>query len=152
MSESSFRLFNAAFPIGAELLYAACLALFLRPFLGARQGRKAAALFSAHIALSLAWEYLPAFQGSFSLLVTGLLAAAAKPLGIRRAWALLLGLLFWNAKIASALTAESLYFLAGRLFPQPSGPDVYLRAALLLTLLAVCQGLVLGVCDEGYFE
>lgn len=144
MSESSFRLFNAAFPIGAELLYAACLALFLRPFLGARQGRKAAALFSAHIALSLAWEYLPAFQGSFSLLVTGLLAAAAKPLGIRRAWALLLGLLFWNAKIASALTAESLYFLAGRLFPQPSGPDVYLRAALLLTLLAVCQGLVLG--------
>ena len=40
MSEAGFELFNRAFPIVVELLYAVCLTLFLLPFLGERRGKK----------------------------------------------------------------------------------------------------------------
>ena len=59
-----------------------------------------------------------------------------KSLELKKSLALLLGLLFWNAKISSALTVESLYFMAERLLPQPVSPPemVYLRSAILLTI------------------
>ena len=40
MSEAGLELFNRAFPIVVELLYAVCLTLFLLPFLGERRGKK----------------------------------------------------------------------------------------------------------------
>lgn len=146
MSAAAFDLFNRTYALGAELLYALCLSLFLRPFLGERRGRKAAAVFALHWIASLAWDSFPAPQGTFTLLVTLLLVVAARFLGLNRPMALLLGLLFWNAKMASALTVESLYFIAERLLPQPSGPPeaVYLRTVFLLTLLLVSHSVLLG--------
>lgn len=147
MSAAGFELFNRAFPLGAELLYALCLSLFLRPFLGERRWQKAAVIFTLHLITSLTWDSFPAPQGTFTLLVTLLLAIAARFLGMKKSMALLLGLLFWNAKISSALTVESLYFIAEHLFPQPVDPPeaVYLRAAFLLTLLIMSHSIVLSV-------
>lgn len=147
MSETWFLLFNKAFPIAAELLYAASLALFLRPFFKERRWIKAVAVFAAHMAFSLAWDLLRAPQGTFTLVVVLLMTALSELLGMERAMAFLLGLLFWNAKTASALTVESLYFLADRLAPLPDDPPeaVYLRASLLLAALILSQGIVLCV-------
>lgn len=136
MSEAGFALYNRAFPIVVELLYALCLSMFLRPFLGDRRWQKAAAVFTLHLAASLIWDRLPMPQGTFTLIVTLLLLIAARLLELKKSLALLLGLLFWNAKISSALTVESLYFMAERLLPQPVSPPemVYLRSAILLTI------------------
>lgn len=51
--------------------------------------------------------------------------------------AFLLGLLYWNAKISSGLTVESLYFTGDQILPvQADRPEaVYLRTAALLMLL-----------------
>lgn len=146
MSEAGFALYNRAFPIVVELLYALCLSMFLRPFLGDRRWQKAAVVFTLHLAASLIWDRLPMPQGAFTLIVTLLLLIAARLLELKKSLALLLGLLFWNAKISSALTVESLYFMAERLLPQPVSPPevVYLRSAILLTILAVSHGIVLG--------
>lgn len=146
MSEAGFALYNRAFPIVVELLYALCLSMFLRPFLGDRRWQKAAVVFTLHLAASLIWDRLPMPQGAFTLIVTLLLLIAARLLELKKSLALLLGLLFWNAKISSALTVESLYFMAERLLPQPVSPPevVYLRSAILLTMLAVSHGIVLG--------
>lgn len=146
MSEAGFQVFNMLFPIGVELLYAVCLTLFLHPFLGERRKWKAAGMFAGHLLISLLWDCLPAPQGTFSLIVLTLLVADSRFLGLKRAISFLLGLLFWNTKIASALTVESLYFVAERLFPQPIEPPeaVYLRSALLLTILILSHGIVLA--------
>ncbi len=147
MNEAGFDIFNQAFPAVVELLYAVCLTLFLRFFLGERRGLKAAALFWGHLLISMVWDCFPAPQGTFSLVVSALLVVTARLLGLKRAMAFLLGLLFWNTKIASALTVESLFFAAERLLPQPLAPPeaVYLRTVFLLTLLFLSQFVVLGI-------
>lgn len=146
MSAAAFDLFNRAYALGAELLYALCLSLFLRPFLGERQWLKTLVVFALHLTASLAWDSFPTPQGTFTLIVTLLLVISAQFLGLKKPMAFLLGLLFWNAKIASALTVESLYFIAERLLPQPSDPPeaVYLRTAFLLTMLIVSHSIVLS--------
>ena len=146
MSEAGFALYNRAYPMVVELLYALCLSLFLRPFLDKRRGRKAAAVFTLHLVASLLWDRLPMPQGTFTLIVTLLLLIAARFLGLKKSLALLLGLLFWNTKIASALAVESLYFMAERLLTQPVDPPeaVYFRSAILLTMLVMSHGVVLG--------
>ena len=146
MSAAAFDLFNRAYALGAELLYALCLSLFLQPFLGERQWLKTLVVFALHLTASLAWDSFPTPQGTFTLIVTLLLVISAQFLGLKKPMALLLGLLFWNAKIASALTVESLYFIAERLLPQPSDPPeaVYLRTAFLLTMLIVSHSIVLS--------
>lgn len=146
MSEAAFGMFNRAYALGAELLYALCLSLFLSPFLGKCRIKKAAAVFALYLAASLAWDKLPMPQGTFTLIVILLLVAAGRYLGLKRSMALLLGLLFWNAKAASAFTVESLYFIVDRLLPQPVDPPeaVYLRTVFLLTMLIVSHSMVLG--------
>lgn len=147
MSEAGFELFNRAFPIVVELLYAVCLTLFLLPFLGERRGQKAAAVLAGHLLISLVWDSFPAPQGTFSLTMAALLVVSARFLGLKKALAFLLGLLFWNTKIASAMTVESLFFAAERLLPQSMDPPeaVYLRTVLLLTLLFLSQFVVMGI-------
>lgn len=147
MSEAGFDIFNQAFPAVVELLYAISLTLFLHPFLGERRGLKAAAVLAGHLLISLVWDCFPAPQGTFSLVVSALLVVTARFLGLKWAMAFLLGLLFWNTKIASALTVESLFFAAERLLPQPLAPPeaVYLHTVFLLTLLFLSQFVVLGI-------
>lgn len=147
MSEAGFELFNRAFPIVVELLYAVCLTLFLLPFLGERRGQKAAAVLAGHLLISLVWDSFPAPQGTFSLTMAALLVVSARFLGLKKALAFLLGLLFWNTKIASAMTVESLFFAAERLLPQSMDPPeaVYLRTVFLLTLLFLSQFVVMGI-------
>ncbi len=146
MSKAGFNQFNQAFPVAVDGLYAICLALFLHPFLRGNQKWKAAVVFVVHLLISLVWGCFAAPQGTFTLAVTALLVILSRFLGLKRSMAFLLGLLFWNAKISSALTVESLYFIVERLVPQPVGsPEaVYFRAVILLMMLFVSHSILLG--------
>ncbi len=139
MSETGFQIFHQAYAVGAELLYALCLTLFLCPFLGEREHRrkKGAAVFCVYLLTSLFLSRIAAPQGSFILVLLLFLTAASKALELGKHMAFLLGLLYWNAKISSGLMAESLFFVGEELVPAPAEPPeaVYLRTAVLLTLL-----------------
>lgn len=139
MSETGFQIFHQAYAVGAELLYALCLTLFLYPFLGEREHRrkKGAAVFCVYLLTSLFLSRIAAPQGSFILVLLLFLTAASKALELGKHMAFLLGLLYWNAKISSGLMAESLFFIGEELVPAPTEPPeaVYLRTAVLLTLL-----------------
>jgi hypothetical protein len=137
MSEAGFRMFNQAFAIAAELLYAGLLTAFFRPFLprGRRAG-KLLLLFSAYLVLELVCNHTALPQGASGLLLTGMLLAVSKALNLERPWVLLLTLLYFNARISSGLMVESLYFVLERSLPLPVEPleAVFLRAAALVTL------------------
>lgn len=139
MSEAGFQIFNKAFSVGAELLYAACLTFFLRPFL-MEQGklwRRCAMVLFTYLSCSLLYSWAAAPQGTFTLMMIILLVTESKALGLEKSMALLLGLLFWNAKVSSGLMVESLYFIGERILPcQMDVPEaLYLRIAVSLTLL-----------------
>ena len=54
MSGTGFQIFSAAFPVGEEAVYAACLALFLRPFAAERgRRRKLLLVFTADLLVCL---------------------------------------------------------------------------------------------------
>lgn len=139
MSETGFQIFHQAYAVGAELLYALCLTLFLCPFMGEREHRrkKGAAVFCVYLLTSLFLSRTAAPQGSFILVLLLFLTAASKALELGKHMAFLLGLLYWNAKISSGLMAESLFFVGEELVPAPAEPPeaVYLRTTVLLTLL-----------------
>ncbi len=139
MSEAGFQIFHQAYAVGAELLYAVCLALFLCPFVGEREHRwkKGAAVFCVYLSTSLFLSRIAAPQGSFILVLLLFLTAASNALELGKHMAFLLGLLYWNAKISSGLMAESLFFIGEELVPAPTEPPeaVYLRTTVLLTLL-----------------
>ena len=130
-------MFNQAFAIAAELLYAGLLTAFFRPFLprGRRAG-KLLLLFSAYLVLELVCNHTALPQGASGLLLTGMLLAVSKALNLERPWVLLLTLLYFNARISSGLMVESLYFVLERSLPLPVEPleAVFLRAAALVTL------------------
>lgn len=97
MSGAGFHIFNEVFSDGAELLYAICLTLFLRPFM-MEQGhwlRKCVIVFSVYIFGSRLYEWTAAPQGTFSLLIIVLLVAVSKALGLEKAglspWPSILG-------------------------------------------------------------
>ncbi len=141
MSESAFRLFNEAFSLAAELLYAACFTLFLRPFLKPQTRARTFCLFAGYLLLCLSCDALPLPQGSFGPLLIALLTALAPLAGLERGAAFLLTLLYGNARVSSGLMIESAYFLLERALPLPSEPPgvVYLRACMLVTLFLVCH-------------
>lgn len=149
MSETGFWIFRYAFSIGAEILYAVCLTFFLRPFLVSRgrEERKAAVIFLAYLFSSLFCTWIAAPQGTFILILVILLTVFSKALGMERCIAFLLGLFYWNAKVSSGLTAESLYFIVERKLPYHTEPAeaVYLRAAVLLTLLLLTHAVLFAV-------
>ena len=122
MSEAGFQIFHQAYAVGAELLYALCLTLFLYPFMGEREHRrkKGAAVFCVYLLTSLFLSRIAAPQGSFILVLLLFLTAASNALELGKHMAFLLGLLYWNAKISSGLMAESLFFIGEELVPAPT--------------------------------
>ena len=148
MSETGFVVFNGAFGVAAELLYAACLALFLRPFLRPlRQRWRLALIFAFHL-LSVRFSLHPGIPaGTSGLVLTAMLTAAAGVLGLERPMAFLLAILYWNARTSSGLIAESPYFLLDSLRPAPNQPPeaAYLRAAVLVTLFLLVNIVLMAV-------
>ena len=148
MSEAAFRAFNGAYGIGAELLYAACLALFLRPFLARQRRRWRLALIFAFHLLSVLFSLHPGIPaGTSGLLLTAMLTVASAVLGLERPTAFLLAVFYGNARTSSGLIAESPYFLLDSLRPAPNQPPeaAYLRAAVLVTLFLLVNIVLMAV-------
>ena len=147
MSETGFRVFTQAFPIGAALLHAGLLAVFFRPFLPREaRPRKLLLVFSVYVLLDRICTQAALPQGSFGLIVLALLAAASRRIGLERAQGFLLTLFFFNARISGGLMAESLYFILERSLPVPTEPleSVFLRAAVLITLFLLAHTVLLA--------
>lgn len=145
MSEAMFQGFQVCYGAAAQLLYALALTIFCAPFLGeGRRGRKAA-VFLLYLAGWLICDGLALPQGSFGLLLAGLLLAGAGALGLERRLAFLLTLLYLNARISSGLMVESVYFILEELMPFPLEPleRVYLRAALLVSFFLLTHGVLM---------
>ena len=148
MSETGFIVFNDVFGIVSELLYAACLALFLRPFLRSRGRRWRLALIFVFYLLSVPFALHPAIPQGFSgLVLTVTLTAASGVLGLKRPMAFLLAVFYWNTRTSGGLITESPYFLLDRLRPSPneSPESIYLRAALLMTLFMLANIALMAV-------
>ena len=145
MSETGFRMFNQAFSIGAELLYAGLLTAFFRPFIP-QDGRlrRLLLVFSVDLLFELVcnWAALP--QGSFGVILTAMLLAVSGCIRLERALAFLLTLLYFNARISSGLMVESLYFILERSLPLPAEPleAVFFRAAVLVTLFLLSHAVL----------
>ena len=147
MSEAGFELFSRAFPAAEEGLYAACLVLFLRPFMAERRRwQRLLLVFVGDLLLCLLCSSVPAPQGTFSLLLTALLTGLSGGLGLEKGMVFLLSLLYWNAKNASGLLIESLDFIETRLWIAPAEalPSFYLRSAVLLAALLLSHAALLG--------
>ena len=146
MSEAGFRLFTGMFPVGEEAVYAACLAMFCRPFMTGRRW-KPLLIFGADLLVWLFCIRLAVPQGTFSLLLTGLLLALSHALGMERGAAILLSLLYWNAKNSSGLLVVSLDFIETQLWLAPAEipEEIYLRSAVQLALLLLSHGVLLAV-------
>jgi len=149
MSETQFRIFNGAFSVGAELIYAISLTAFFHPFLTAQgqKWRKPLIIFSVYILLELVCNQATLPQGSFGLIVTVVMLAVSKRIGLERSFVFLLMLLYFNARISSGLMVESLYFVVERLLPFHTEPleAVFLRAAILVTLFLLSHTILLAV-------
>ena len=148
MNEAAFHAFNVAYGIGAELLYAACLALFLRTFLAERGRRWRLALVFAFYLLSVPFALHPAIpQGTSGLVLTVMLTAAAGVLGLERQTAFLLAIFYWNARTSGGVITESPYFLLDRLHPSPNQPpeSIYLHAAVLISLFLLANIALMAV-------
>ena len=137
MSEEGFIAFNMAFAVVVELLYALCFSLFLRPFLAKK--RRWVLLFGAYLLLCLLCDSAAIPKGTFGVLLIALPTAASAALGIERAKAFLLALLYWNARTASALMIESLHYFLERWTPAAAEvPEaIFRRSAMLLTVFLV---------------
>ena len=136
MSEAAFRIFYQGISFGAELLYAAGLVFLLQPFTAQQKRQRLPLVFAASLLIRQLCDSAAIPQGAFGLLLILLLAAAEKALGLEKAMALLLGLLYWNTRVSSGLIAESLYFILEQSLPPGSEPPeaVYLRAAVIIAL------------------
>ena len=147
MSEAAFHTFNVAYGIVAELFYAACLALFLCPFLTGQERRWRLALVFTSYLLSVPFALHPAIpQGTSGLVLTVMLTTASGALGLDRPTAFLLAIFFWNARTSCGVVTESPYFLLDRFHPAPNEPleAVYLRAAVLISLFLLANIALMG--------
>ncbi len=148
MSESGFQWFSTVFPVAEELLYAVCLALFLRPFMAERKRcLRLLLIFIADVLICLLCDSAAAPQGIFSLTLTALLVASSGVLGLKKRLMFLLGLLYWNAKNSSGLLVVSIDFIETRLWLAPAGiPEaIYLRSAILLAVLLLSHAALLAL-------
>lgn len=149
MNESGFQIFNTAFSVTADVMYAACLGLFLRGFI-MEHGyllQKCVFVFFTYLFVSWLCGWLGAPQGTFPLVLILLLTAGAKFLALERPMAFLLGLLYWETKSSSALAVESLYFIADRILPYKTKPPeaVYLRTSASLTVLLLSHAILFSM-------
>ena len=149
MSEPGFQLFTKVYPMAEELLYAGCLALFIRPFIP-EKGRwwRLLLIIAADLLAFLFCSNMTVPQGTFSLLLTALMTALSLTgvLGLKKRAILLLALLYWSVKNSSALIVESLDTVATQLWIAPANDPaaIYLRSAVLLTLLLLSHAALLS--------
>ena len=148
MSETGFRVFNRVFSVTAELVYAGLLTAFFQPFVPQRhKGRKLLLLFSIYILFETVCSRAALPQGSFGLILTALLLAASKQIGLGKKLVFLLTLLYFNVRISSGLMVQSLYFIVERTLPFPPEPleAVFFRAAALVTLFLLSHASLFAV-------
>ena len=148
MSELGFQIFAKGYPMAEELLYAACLALFFRPFMPERRRwQKLSLIFAADLLVFLFCNSVPTPQGTFSLLLTALIIVLSRVLGLKKAEVFLLALLYWSAKNSSGLLVVSVDFIETRLWIAPANaPEmIYLRSTVLMTLLLLSHAMLLAV-------
>lgn len=147
MSELGFQVFARVYPAAEELLYAACLVLFFRPFMPERRrwGRLIL-IAAADLLVFLLCGSMTVPQGTFSLLLTALLTALSGALGLEKRAVFLLALLYWNAKNSSGLMVVSLDHIGSLLWIAPAHDPaaVYLRSTVLLTLLLLSHAALLA--------
>ena len=80
--------------------------------------------------------------GSFILILTLVMLAVAKCLGLPKSLVFLLTLLYFNARISGGLLVQSPYFIMEQFFPQSSAmPERFLFYSSLLTMLLCCHTL-----------
>ena len=149
MSEQGFQFFAKVYPVAEELLYAGCLALFFRPFLP-EKGRwwRLLLVIAVDLLAFLLCSSVTVPQGTFSLLLTALMLALSLScvLVLKKRAVFLLALLYWNVKNSSALIVVSLDTIATRCWIAPANDPavIYLRSAVLLTLLLLSHALLLS--------
>ena len=149
MSETGFRIFNSAFSIGAELIYAVLLTAFFKPFMSdqGRRWRKLLIVFSVYIIFEIICNRAALPQGSFGPILMVMLLAVSKWIDLEKSLVFLLTLLYLNARISSGSMVQSLYFIVERSLPfQLEPPEaVFLRAALLVMLFLLSHTAMLAV-------
>ncbi len=148
MSETGFRIFNQAFSAGAELTYAALLTAFFRSFVPRDKRRRGLPLvFFVYILFEIVCNRAALPQGSFGLILMGMLLVVSKWIGLEKPSVFLLTLLYFNARISSGLMVQSLYFIVERSVPYRLEPPeaVFLRAALLVMLFLLSHASMLAV-------
>ena len=148
MNEPGFQIFARIYPVAEELLYAACLALFFRPFMPEMgRWRRLLLIIAADLLAFLLCISVTVPQGTFSLLLTALMIALSFSglLALEKRAVFLLALLYWNVKNSSALIVVSLDTVATRLWIAPANDPaaIYLRSAVLLTLLLLSHAVLL---------
>lgn len=119
MSETGFRIFNSAFSIGAELIYAVLLTAFFKPFMSdqGRRWRKLLIVFSVYILFEIVCNRAALPQGSFGPILMVMLLAVSKWIDLEKSLVFLLTLLYLNARISSGSMVQSLYFIVERSLP-----------------------------------
>ena len=148
MSEAGFRIFNQMFSAGAGLTYAALLTAFFRPFVPRDKRRRGLPLvFFVYILFEIVCNRAALPQGSFGLILMGMLLVVSKWIGLEKPSVFLLTLLYFNARISSGLMVQSLYFIVERSVPYRLEPPeaVFLRAALLVMLFLLSHASMLAV-------
>lgn len=137
MSEQAFLTFHYFATTAETIFYAACLAAFLRPFLGSGSGL----VFLIYSAIFLTGMLLPGSGWMYMLLAVSLLLISSGFLGIGRKLLLLLCTLFFCIRNLSMLIMRSAeyfssgFFLAGADTPE----EAFLMAAVNYSLIAVLQ-------------
>ena len=148
MSETGFRIFDSAFSVGTDVIYAILFTAFFHPFLTAhgQKWRKLLIVFSVYILFEsvCSWASLP--QGSFGLILMVMLLATSRWIGLEKSLSFLLTLLYFNARISSGLMVQSLYFTVERLLPFRPEPleAVFLRAAFLIVMFLLAHVAILA--------
>ena len=148
MSELGFQIFARVYPVTEEILYAACLVLFFRPFIpGKERLPRLLMIVTADLLVFLFCASVPVPQGAFSLLLTMLMIVLSGVLGMEKRKVFLLALLYWSAKTSSGLIVVSLDFVETRLWIAPADipAEIYLRSTVLLVLILLSHAVLLSI-------
>lgn len=144
MSETEFRIFNGAFSIGTDLIYATLFTAFFKSFI---KRQKLLIVFSIYILFELICNQAALPQGSFGLILMAMLLAVSKWINLEKSLIFLLTLFYFNARISSGLLVQSLYFIIEHSLPFYLEPldAVFFRAAFLITLFLLSHVTTLAV-------
>lgn len=149
MNETGFRIFHSILRMGASITYAVTLALFMKPFLTAKEHpyKKTFFVFLIHFTCWRLCSAASVPQGILSIILPAVFLAASGILKLKKSFCFLLVLLYCNARISSGLITESLYFIIEKLFPlKPKLPSlIYLYSTAQTALFCLTHIAVLAV-------